>query len=342
MLWCLRAPGTQGTLRSWLAAGTAAAKAKPCSGAGARAVPAAEPEAPACAQQSAQPEQRAAFSAAGAAESVACVAEPALSAGAGGRGRPAEAQRPASKAGRGVLLRGQNPLLQGHKPCSGAPGAGKRKGVPGAAGGQRSMRAFLAAPKQAPPAAPEAGPTASGAAAVQAGSIAAGAAGPDSRSADSAGAAALALGNGGGASHGCLQASPCGSQAFAGAAASARGASGAGAGPNPGLSPRCNPGQAGAVGRAEAAAAWRSIQQRMQPPLCAGHGEPCVIRQVKKAGPNKGAQASPSCARQQAGCLLWTEQLCDNSEPSPRIGENHCNFLDGQPSRLSLADRTFV
>ncbi|KAK9827629.1 hypothetical protein WJX81_000675 [Elliptochloris bilobata] len=48
-----------------------------------------------------------------------------------------------------------------------------------------------------------------------------------------------------------------------------------------------NPSLRGAMGRAEAAAAWRSIQQRMKPPTCAGHGEPCVIRQVKKAGANK-------------------------------------------------------
>jgi hypothetical protein len=26
----------------------------------------------------------------------------------------------------------------------------------------------------------------------------------------------------------------------------------------------------------------------MKPPLCKGHGEPSVIRQVKKGGPNQG------------------------------------------------------
>ena len=33
---------------------------------------------------------------------------------------------------------------------------------------------------------------------------------------------------------------------------------------------------------------WKQIQDRMKPPLCKGHGEPCVIRQVKKGGANQG------------------------------------------------------
>jgi hypothetical protein len=37
-----------------------------------------------------------------------------------------------------------------------------------------------------------------------------------------------------------------------------------------------------------AKAVWREIQERMKPPLCKGHSEPCVIRQVKKGGPNQG------------------------------------------------------
>lgn len=32
----------------------------------------------------------------------------------------------------------------------------------------------------------------------------------------------------------------------------------------------------------------------MKPPLCKGHSEPCVIRQVKKAGPNQGAKSLPT------------------------------------------------
>ncbi|KAK9901314.1 hypothetical protein WJX75_005948 [Coccomyxa subellipsoidea] len=37
-----------------------------------------------------------------------------------------------------------------------------------------------------------------------------------------------------------------------------------------------------------AKAVWKQIQDRMKPPLCKGHGEPCVIRQVKKGGANQG------------------------------------------------------
>ncbi|BDA45375.1 probable DNA-(apurinic or apyrimidinic site) lyase 2 [Coccomyxa sp. Obi] len=37
-----------------------------------------------------------------------------------------------------------------------------------------------------------------------------------------------------------------------------------------------------------AKAVWKQIQDRMKPPLCKGHGEPCVIRQVKKSGVNQG------------------------------------------------------
>ncbi|KAG2489940.1 hypothetical protein HYH03_011572 [Edaphochlamys debaryana] len=41
--------------------------------------------------------------------------------------------------------------------------------------------------------------------------------------------------------------------------------------------------------RSQAALAWRQIQQQMKPPTC-GHGEPCVIRTVKKKGENNGRQ----------------------------------------------------
>ena len=37
-----------------------------------------------------------------------------------------------------------------------------------------------------------------------------------------------------------------------------------------------------------AATAWKQIQNRMKPPKCKGHNEDCVIRQVKKKGPNLG------------------------------------------------------
>lgn len=33
---------------------------------------------------------------------------------------------------------------------------------------------------------------------------------------------------------------------------------------------------------------WKSLFEKLKPPLCNGHGESCVIREVKKNGPNKG------------------------------------------------------
>ena len=44
----------------------------------------------------------------------------------------------------------------------------------------------------------------------------------------------------------------------------------------------------GLVARGDAVAAWQRIQQSMKPPRCKGHGEACVVRQVKKKGPNQG------------------------------------------------------
>ncbi|KAK9867360.1 hypothetical protein WJX84_005602 [Apatococcus fuscideae] len=46
--------------------------------------------------------------------------------------------------------------------------------------------------------------------------------------------------------------------------------------------------QASNASTSAAATAWRQIQQRMRPPKCKGHGEDCVIRQVKKGGANQG------------------------------------------------------
>lgn len=43
---------------------------------------------------------------------------------------------------------------------------------------------------------------------------------------------------------------------------------------------------------AVAKAAWSRIQESAKPPLCSGHKEPCVIREVKKKGPNKGEMLS--------------------------------------------------
>ena len=46
--------------------------------------------------------------------------------------------------------------------------------------------------------------------------------------------------------------------------------------------------QRSSVSSAAAASAWKQIQERMKPPKCKGHNEDCVIRQVKKKGPNFG------------------------------------------------------
>ncbi|CAD7702479.1 unnamed protein product [Ostreobium quekettii] len=42
------------------------------------------------------------------------------------------------------------------------------------------------------------------------------------------------------------------------------------------------------IKRAESVAAWERINRMLQPPRCQGHGEPCVIREVKKQCANKG------------------------------------------------------
>ena len=46
----------------------------------------------------------------------------------------------------------------------------------------------------------------------------------------------------------------------------------------------------------DAAAAWRVIHERMKPPKCFVHHEDCVIRTVKKKGPNFGKALSRSPA----------------------------------------------
>ncbi len=43
--------------------------------------------------------------------------------------------------------------------------------------------------------------------------------------------------------------------------------------------------------KAAATAAWSKIHSKMKAPKCKGHGEDCVIREVKKNGPNKGKHA---------------------------------------------------
>ncbi|XP_076469569.1 DNA-(apurinic or apyrimidinic site) endonuclease 2-like isoform X2 [Babylonia areolata] len=58
-------------------------------------------------------------------------------------------------------------------------------------------------------------------------------------------------------------------------------------------------GQAGQEPQARARCVWRSLLSGPpRPPLCRGHGEPCVLRTVKKAGPTRGKQFYV-CARPQ-------------------------------------------
>ena len=42
--------------------------------------------------------------------------------------------------------------------------------------------------------------------------------------------------------------------------------------------------------KAAATEAWQRIHSKMKAPKCKGHSEDCVIREVKKSGPNKGEQ----------------------------------------------------
>ena len=72
------------------------------------------------------------------------------------------------------------------------------------------------------------------------------------------------------------------------------------------------------VDRATAAAAWQQIHKKMKPPKCGGHKEDCVIREVKKPGPNKGKRLG---APMQG---LW---LCVNLQP-------HSSLVCGSVSRL--------
>ena len=79
--------------------------------------------------------------------------------------------------------------------------------------------------------------------------------------------------------------------------------------------------------KASAKAAWAHIQQRMKPPLCKGHSEPCVIRQVKKGGPNQGKAAALctlghvllpcSCL---CSCIRFT--CCCASWGSPKVNQD--------------------
>lgn len=48
------------------------------------------------------------------------------------------------------------------------------------------------------------------------------------------------------------------------------------------------------AGKAAVTAAWSKIQSKMKAPKCRGHSEDCVIREVKKNGPNKGTAEQTS------------------------------------------------
>ena len=60
----------------------------------------------------------------------------------------------------------------------------------------------------------------------------------------------------------------------------------------------------------ETTSAWKNLLGGLGPaPLCKGHNEPCVLRTVKKAGPNKGKQFY-TCARGE-GLKSNPEARCD-------------------------------
>ncbi|GIL84505.1 hypothetical protein Vretifemale_13169 [Volvox reticuliferus] len=74
-----------------------------------------------------------------------------------------------------------------------------------------------------------------------------------------------------------------------------------------------------AGGRSRALLAWRQIQSQMKPPRCSGHGEPCVIRTVRKKGDNNGRQ-------------FW---CCARSDGLPPHGR--CDFFQWARGRNQIA-----
>jgi len=275
---CPCCAGTQKTLRMWLSAGAGAGDRARGGGAGAGA-PGSQPSSqPACGGAAgAQPPDAA---------SPAAPAGPLLTADLQQRGiaaTGAAAARSETQAGPAAAAAPASPKPRalGVAPRGGRA-AGRQGTVQAKAGRQSSMRAFLLAPGLPAPACIGAQRSAS---AGGAGGLAEGGAEP-ARTAEAARGAAEARVPAAGA-----PAAAGAAQGSAGPGPSAR----QGSGSQPGADPAPS-----AVGRAQAAAAWRSIHQRMQPPLCAGHGEPSVIRQVKKAGPNKGARAPPRLSVREA------------------------------------------
>ncbi|GMH41645.1 hypothetical protein BSKO_09555 [Bryopsis sp. KO-2023] len=70
--------------------------------------------------------------------------------------------------------------------------------------------------------------------------------------------------------------------------------------------------------REESVAAWKGIFDKMKPPLCRGHSERCVIREVKKQGDNKGR-------------LFF---VCARPAGPPPIGR--CNFFQWRNNRTII------
>lgn len=260
--------GTQSTLRSWLTAaaavarGTAQGSAAASAGAAASAAAAQSCPRAACSAASAPaPQLRGAVScpggSAGDPQLASQPSEPSVSQAKGGS---AAAPPGAARAG----------AQRGLKRCR----PGQQPPRPNRAGsGQRSMRGFLTAPATPLPA--------GGGAAARGGPAPA-----DVAAANGPAAEACEPG----AEKPALAAAADLPQCLLPAAEAAVGDGGASisSSPNPSSNPSTNPSLPAMVGRAEAAAAWRSIRQKMKPPTCSGHGEACVIRQVKKAGLNKG------------------------------------------------------
>lgn len=73
-------------------------------------------------------------------------------------------------------------------------------------------------------------------------------------------------------------------------------------------------------------AAWQRINNSMKPPCCFGHQEPCVIRTVKKKGPNQGRQFWV-CARPEGPSPVGR---CDHFQFASKARSFKCTNTAGQ------------
>eukprot|EP00210_Caulerpa_lentillifera_P001083 g1044.t1 len=64
---------------------------------------------------------------------------------------------------------------------------------------------------------------------------------------------------------------------------------------------------------------WKLIFEKNKPPLCDGHKEHCVMREVKKKGPNKGRRFYV-CARAEGPAPIGR---CDHFQWADRIKKHH-------------------